>query len=146
MTVKKSAILLFKHSVAIRAEQRRAKRRQLSQEDATANDLSPFDSFSKRDIQLLTPRSKGVYIQYVKDSDDKLLVDGYFREHIRNRVLPPDINRIIAAYYLKSYSIRSLHERITRLGMVYLFHFAIHGPIPTMNGHKYGSFYFFNTQ
>lgn len=65
---------------------------------------SAVDSFS--------PKAKGVYIQYVKDSDDNYLVDGFFRENMQNRLLPPEINKLIAAYYLKSYSIRKLKEKL----------------------------------
>ncbi len=79
------------------------------------------DSFSRTDIELLTPQRSGVYIQYVKDSDDNLLVDGFFRENMRDRVLPPDVNRVIATYYSKSYSFQSLHEELTTLGMVKSF-------------------------
>ena len=76
-----------------------------------------IDSFSQRDADLLTPTSKAVFIQYVKDRDDHLLVDGYFRANMPTQHLPPEVTRMIAAYYLKTYSISHLHEKITSLRM-----------------------------
>ena len=87
-----------------------------SEEDTTA-DRSTIGTYSRSAADLLTPRAKGVYLQYVKDSNDNLLVDGYFRQNMPNRLLPTEVNRVIAAYYLKSYSIRNLKKKITSLRM-----------------------------
>ena len=95
-----------------------------SEQDATTNYLA-VDTFPKSAVDLLPPQSRAVYIQYVKDSDDNLLVDGYFRTNMLNRQLPPGVNRIIAAYYLKTYSARNLHEKITALRMVIYCYFVL---------------------
>ena len=92
-----------------------------SEEDATA-DISTIGTYSRSAADLLTPRSKGVYLQYVKDSDDNLLVNGYFRQNMPNHLLPEEVNRIIASYYLKTYSARNLHKKITTLRMVSYLH------------------------
>ena len=76
-----------------------------------------IDNFSESAADLLAPTEKGVYIQYVKDRDDHFLIDGYFRETIPNQNLPEEVNRMIAAYYLKTYSMRNLHGKITSLRM-----------------------------
>ena len=67
---------------------------------------------------LLTPTSKGVYDQYVHDSDDKLLIDGFFRENVQNRVLPPGVNRVIAAYYSKVYSMREMRRKLRNVSYI----------------------------
>ena len=54
-----------------------------------------IEKVTRSACDLLTPTSKGVYDQYVHDSDDKLLIDGFFRENIQNRVLPPGVNKVI---------------------------------------------------
>ena len=91
-----------------------------SEEDTTA-DRSTTGTYSRSAADLLTPRAKGVYLQYVKDSDDNLLVDGYFRQNMPNHLLPLQVNRIIASYYLKTYSARNLHKKITALRMISCF-------------------------
>ena len=111
-----------------------------SETNATINDLT-VDGLTSSAVELMTPKSKGVYNQYIKDSNDNLLIDGYFRETMRSmtkskrfksrnmptRVLPPDVNRIIAAYYLKTYSIRNLRTKLI--------------PLPALRMHLYfGSF------
>merc|ERR1719283_785460 len=59
------------------------------------------------EIKSLSASHKDVYYQYVKDADDNLLVDGYYRRHMSSTTaLPPDINHIIASYYVKSFSKR----------------------------------------
>ena len=99
-----------------------------SETNATINDLT-VGGLTSSAVELMTPKSKGVYNQYIKDSNDNLLIDGYFRETMRSmtkskwfksrnshkRVLPPDVNRIIAAYYLKTYSIRNLRNKLIPL-------------------------------
>ena len=61
----------------------------------------------------LSPTSKGVYKQWIKDSKDDLLVDGYFRKAVGadGFILVPGVNSIITSYYLKSYSKRSLYHK-----------------------------------
>ena len=88
-----------------------------SEQDINAGHVT-IDSFSQRDADLLAPAEKAVFIQYAKDRDDHLLVDGYFRENMPNQNLPPEVTRLIAAYYLKTYSISHLHEKITSLRMI----------------------------
>lgn len=61
-------------------------------------------------------------MQYAKDSDDNLLIDGYFREPMSDRVLPPEVNRIIATYYLKKYSARKIAETFQKISMIFLFY------------------------
>ena len=85
-----------------------------SEQNATIDQLT-VDGLTSSAIDMMTPKSKGAYTQYIKDSNDNLLVDGYFRKHMRNRILPPDVNRIIAAYYLKTYSIRYLRNKLIPL-------------------------------
>ena len=87
-----------------------------SEEDTTAGHIS-IDTFSRSAVDLLSAESKGVYLQYVKDSNDTLLIDGYFRMNTSNLQLPPEVSEIIAAYYLKAYSVRNLHNKITSLRM-----------------------------
>ena len=86
---------------------------------------------SPRKVKLFTPRTKGVYEQYVKDSEDNLLIDGYFRENnqnMSNRSLPHEVNRVIAAYYLKSYSIAGLRQKLKPLctEILYLCSFVLY--------------------
>lgn len=83
--------------------------------DHLAIDHLTIDGLTSSAIDLLTPTSKGVYTQYIKDYDDNLLVDGYFRENMPKRVLPPEVNRIIAAYYLKTYSVQNLQNKLKPL-------------------------------
>ena len=70
-------------------------------------------------VSTLTPTSKGVYFQWTKDSKDNLLVDGYFRTYIvsarHQDQLPQDINELIASYYLKSYSKRTLKDKMVAI-------------------------------
>ena len=80
-------------------------------------DPTAIDYFTPTGVTLMSPISKAVATQYVKDSNDNLLVDGFFRENMSNRSLPSEINRIIAAYYLKSYSLRKLREKLQPLCM-----------------------------
>ena len=94
-----------------------------SEENATIDELA-IDGLTASVVDMLTPKSKDVYTQYVKDSNDNLLIDGYFRKNMRDQVLPPGVNRIIAAYYLKTYSIRNLRNKLiplTALCMKLLF-------------------------
>ena len=88
-----------------------------SEQDINAGHVT-IDSFSQRDADLLAPAEKAVFTQYVKDRDDHFLIDGYFRETIPNQNLPEEVNRMIAAYYLKTYSISNLHEKIISLRMI----------------------------
>jgi len=85
-----------------------------SEEDVESGHTT-INTFSRSDADLLTPRARGVYIQYAKDSDDNLLVDGYFRETMPNRLPHLEVNRMIASYYLKRYSSRYLEEQLTSL-------------------------------
>ena len=80
-------------------------------------DSTMIDYFTPSGVTLMSPKSQGVYTQYVKDSNDNLLVDGFFRQNMPNQSLPSEINRIIAAYYLKSYSLRELREKLQPLCM-----------------------------
>ena len=75
------------------------------------------EQYGSSTIKLMTPKTKGVYMQYVKDSNDNLLIDGFFRENMPSGSLPPDINRTIAAYYVKSYSLRKLMEKLKPIRM-----------------------------
>lgn len=75
------------------------------------------EQYSTSTIKLMTPKTKAVYMQYVKDSKDNLLVDGFFRENMPNELLPHPINRMIAAYYLKSHSLRKLKEMLQPIRM-----------------------------
>ena len=72
---------------------------------------------------LMSPVSQGVYFQYAHDSNHNLLVDGFYRYVMGQRCyppcLPPDMNRIIARYYVKAYSTRTLAEKMKRIGMHY---------------------------
>lgn len=86
-----------------------------------ADDPVTIDAFTPSGVELMSPESKAVYIQCVKDSEDDLLVDGFFRQSMPDCVLPAEVNRIIGAYYLKSYSIRRLHEILQPLCMVTLY-------------------------
>jgi len=56
-----------------------------------------------------------VYIQWIKDPEDKLLVDGYFRNTMSNQELPVDVNVAIAGYYLKSFSLGFFGERLPNI-------------------------------
>ena len=85
-----------------------------SEENATIDELA-IDGLTSSVVDMLTPKSKDVYTQYVKDWNDNILVDGYFRKNMRNQVLPPGVNRIIAAYYLKTYSVRNLGDKLISL-------------------------------
>ena len=85
-----------------------------SEQNTTIDQLA-VDGVTASAVDMLTPKSKDVYTQYVKDWNDNILVDGYFRKNMRNQVLPPDVNRIIAAYYLKTYSIRNLRNKLIPL-------------------------------
>ena len=86
-----------------------------SERDTTAGRITIDIPFSKNAVELLCAESRAVYTQYVKDSDNSLLVDGYFGENMPNRVLPPVVNQIIASYYSKTYSIQYLHQEIISL-------------------------------
>lgn len=70
-------------------------------------------------VDALPSEWRDLYIQHEKDSDDKLLVGGYFRETIQHQALSSDINRIVASYYLKSYSSSSLWNNLEPIGMIY---------------------------
>ena len=58
----------------------------------------------------------GAYQQYVVDPDDSILVDAYFRKIMNSQrmgpLLPPDVSRIIATYYIKGYSTRTINRKI----------------------------------
>jgi len=82
---------------------------------ASEDNEGPFQmtvDVSKSEAKLFTPRAKGVYQQAVADPDDTLLVHGYFREIMPNQILPEGVNKTIAAYYLKSYSNRTLMDKV----------------------------------
>ena len=85
-----------------------------SEQNTTIDQLA-VDGVTASAVDMLTPTSQGVYTQYVKDWNDNILVDGYFRKTMQNQVLPPDVNRIIAAYYLKTYSVRNLGDKLISL-------------------------------
>eukprot|EP01084_Bolivina_argentea_P029769 55249_1 len=63
-------------------------------------------SLKEYDGSKLTPQSKLVYKQWQMDSNNDLIIDGYFRQKCEMQLshFPTDIKQIIASYYHKKHS------------------------------------------
>lgn len=77
--------------------------------------IGDFVTQSKAELFRTTTRE--IYAQHVKDPNNNLLIDGFFRETMPRGVLPPEVNQMISIYYLKSYSVEELRLKVIRLSM-----------------------------
>jgi len=88
-----------------------------------ANEKEDRLHFEKH-FEKLPPHHRGVYIQYIKDPEDDILVSGFLKETLpKYQVTPQNVERCIASFYSKS---DNLFAMINALKLQLLMRVAIH--------------------